>query len=167
MKSLPLEVVSEVNCMCWPLADDDEAVPSPLNPVCSSLSLLFFFGWNSSESSSNQSSARYSSSGTRADLLLAETAGVLENWGCVRPWRRLLALPKPRMALWYSSRAKTDGTGASLTFSRPDFGMELVSLLVGASCWFWAAGKLLLGRTGWRGLTGHSVSLSSEELLLF
>lgn len=166
VKSLPLQV-SEYECLFWLLAAEDKAVSSPLIPFCSTRSLLFFFGWFSPKSSSSHSSARYSSSGTRADLLLVETAGVLENWGCDRPWRRVLALPKPRMALWYSSRTKTDGAGASLTLSLPELGIGLASLIAGTSFWLWAAGKLCRGRTERRGLTGLSESLSSEELPLF
>lgn len=151
---LPLETES-VKCLFGPLVAKDK-------PQSSSLILLFFFGWISSKSSSNQLSATYSSSGTSADLLLEETAGVLENWACDMPWRRDLALPKPRMALWYSSRSKTDATGGALALSRA----ELASLFGGISFWLVAAGKLCLGRTGRRGLTQQSMSLSSEELLL-
>lgn len=158
--------MSEFKCLFWLRAAEDEAVSSTLGPFCSIRSLRFFFGWISTKSSSNQSSARYSSSGTRADLVLEETAGVLESWGCERPWRSVLALPKPLMALWYSSRANTDGVEACLMPSCPEVGTEAASLFAGGSFWLWAAGKPCLGRTGRRGLTGVSGSLSSELLLL-
>lgn len=162
-KSQPRQTVSPFRCLFWNA--EGEGLSSPLIPFCSTRSLLFFFGWTSSKSSSSQSSATYSSSGTRADLVLEETAGVLENWDCDRPWRRVCALPKLRMALWYSSRAETDGAGDSLAFSRPKLGIKLASLFGGGSLWLGAAGTLCLGRTGRRGLTGQS--LSSDELLLF
>lgn len=69
------------------------------------------------------------------------------------------------MALWYSSRAKTEGAGVSL--SRPKLGIKLVSLLKGTSFRLVAAGKPALGRTGRRGLTGQSDSPLSEQLLSF
>lgn len=135
-----------------------------LPPVWSTWSLLFFLGWLPPKSSSSQSSAKYSFSETRADLLLEDTAGVLDSSGCGDPWRRVLELPRPLMALWYSARAKTDVA----VFSRAptDGGMELLSLLGATSLWLWAAGKLFRGRTGRRGLMGESGSLSSEQLLL-
>lgn len=110
----------------------------------------------------------YSSSGTRADLALRGRGGALEKCGCDRPWSRVWALPRPLMALWYSSCADEDGArGGSLAFSRAWEGKRSASLFGGGSLWLGAAGAACLGRTGLRGLTGLSESLSSEELQLF
>lgn len=149
--------------------EEEEGPSSLLIPLCSTRRRLFFFGWTASKSSSSQSSAMYSSSGTRADLALGGTGGVLEKCGCGRPWSRVWALPRPLMALWYSSCADKDGArGRSLAFSRAWEGTRSASLFWGGSLWLGAAGTACLGRTGRRGLTGLSESLlSSEELLLF
>lgn len=163
---LPLGTRSEWMLLFWLLAAEDETRSSPLISFWFMRILLFFFGWISSKSSSSQSSATYSSSGTRAEVLLDDKEGVLENWGCDGPWSRVLALPKLRMALWYSSLAKTEATGGSLVFSRTELGAELASTFGGNSFWL-VAEKLFLGRTGRRGLTEQSESLESEELLSY
>lgn len=157
---IPLDTTSEFVLLLWPLTAEDEDMSSPLIPFCSKRILLFFFGRISSKSSSSQSPARYSSSGTSAEVLLDDTAAVLESWGCDRPFRRALALPKPRIALWYSSRSKTEVAEGSLACSRPELGTELASAF-GGNSWL-VVRKLLLGRTGRRGLTERSESLSSE-----
>lgn len=136
-------------CLFSVVPVENRALFSSLDPLCSTRSLLFFFGCISPKSSSSQSSARYSSSGTRADVLLVEAAGVQDNCGCVKPCRRDLALPRPRMALWYSSRANTDGAGASRMLSRPVFGTGPSSLVGRTSFRLKAVGvPVCLSRTG-------------------
>ena len=96
-----------------------EGPPSDLMPFCSEPTLLLFFGWTVPTSSSNQSSIKYSSSGISAEMPPDETAGVL--------------LPSLRMALWYSSLAKTEASGASLMLSLLVLWFEAVSWGGGAS----------------------------------
>lgn len=133
--------------------------------LCSE-TLRFFLGCTSLRSSSSQSSARYCSSGTKADLLLADTAGVLVKAGSDRLWesRRDLALPRFCMAFWYSSLPNSDcgGNAISLTLNT-----EGKSWLGGNSCEDWAAGERGFDRTGRRGLSEQSESELSEELLSF
>lgn len=128
--------------------------------------LRFFLGWTSLRSSSSQSSATYCSSGTKADLLLADTAGVLVKAGSDRLWvrRRDLALPRFCMAFWYSSLPESDCGGNAVSLTAYTEGR---SWLGGNSCEDWAAGERGLDRTGRRGLNEQSESESSEELLLF
>lgn len=86
--------------------DEDKArLECPLLSLLPSSSdgaiFLFFLGCMSPRSSSSQSSARYSFSGTRAALVLVlAQAGVLLKAGSDRLWesRRVLALPRLFMA---------------------------------------------------------------------
>lgn len=156
----------------WEMEDEDEdedeaRLEYPLLSLLPSGSggatFLFFLGCMSPRSSSSQSSARYSSSGTRAVLVLVlAQAGVLLKAGSDRLWerRRVLALPRLFMAWRYSSGphgpedtdvAVGGGGGGCLDACTGE-----ASSRGGASGAEGAAGKRCLGRTGRSGLMGSS-----------